>query len=223
MPQREYWPEPSKSALNGERRGKGYRIRSSVNPERSAIERALEEAGFTFYMPAEFAAVRNRRKAGLYETRRYALMKGYAFVAEINDLNQRRLLDVPGVRGIVASDSGHPYVISSTDLHRLRMYEHNSRHEAQAKVARLSGNEENAIRAKRKVAIRGARKKLFPKREVKLIWGDKVGREATVQAWRDQDQVEVLLSSLDAAPETITVPYEYLKVIDEPGLTGTDA
>jgi hypothetical protein len=42
------------------------------------------------------------------------------------------------------------------------------------------------------------------------VWGDRIGREATVQAWEDEDKERVLLDSLEAS-ETITVPFEYLK------------
>jgi hypothetical protein len=211
MPKREYWTEEAT------RSAKGYRIQSGVASDYSAVELALKDAGFTYYMPAEFSAVRNRRKSGLYEVRRFALMKGYMFVSELQDEDWPRLLGgqgfpgVPGVQGVV-SNHNTPFAISSLDLFRLRMFEQKSRAEAQAKASSLSKAGERLVREQRKVVVRGARKKLFPGREVKLIWGDKVGREATVQAWDDQDNVKVLLQSLDAAAETITVPFEFLKV-----------
>jgi transcription antitermination factor NusG len=207
QPKREYWPEPSMSALEGHKRGKGYRMVSSTNPEMSAIEMVLEAKGVTFYMPAEFAVVRNRNHKGLYELRRFALMKGYLFV---NDPDWSKIIDAPGVQGVVGNN-GEPYPIGAMDLFRLRMYEANSRAEAEHKVKSLSTAGDRLEREQRKVIVRGARKKLFPGRSVKLIWGDKVGREATVQGWNDQDQVRVLLESLEAAGETITVPYEFLK------------
>lgn len=210
QPKREYWPEPSKSALEGHPRGKGYRIASSTNPAISAIETALEAKGFTFYMPAEFAVVRNRNHKNLYELRRFALMKGYMFVG---DPDWSRLMDVPGVQGIVGID-GVPFPIGAMDLFRLRMYEANSRAEADNKARSLSGAVDRLAREQRKVIVRGARKKLFPGRSVKLIWGGKVGREATVQGWDDRDHVRVLLQSLEDAAETITVPYEFLKAAE---------
>lgn len=211
VPRRERWKEPSISALKGKMHGCGYRIVSSLNPERSAIEDALESAGFTFYMPAEFVAVRKRDKKGLYELRRFALMKGYAFIMGAGtDQELAKLRDIRFVQGVVANQFGRPYAIGSMDMFRLRMYEQNSRAEAVAKVAALSKEEETRQRHAHKAIAKAARKKLFPGRDVKLIWGDKVGRDATVAAWQDQESVRVILQGLDEA-ETITVPYEFLK------------
>lgn len=209
-PNRERWPEASASALKGQTRGRGYTIASALNHDMSKIEANLEVAGLVHYMPAEYIAVRNRSKARLYELRRFALLKGYMFVELVADEDWHRLSKVSGIKGIVGN-CGQPFVITALDLFRLRMYEQSSKAAAKAKAESLSKADDRLIRDKRKVAIRGARKKLFPGREVKLLWGDKAGREATVQAWNDEDQVSVLLSSLDAATETITVPYEYLK------------
>jgi len=208
-PHRERWPEPSESALKGQTRGRGYTIASALTPDRSKIEANLDIAGFVHYMPAEYMAVRNRKKSGLYELRRFALLKGYIFV-ELSDWDWLRLYEVVGVRGVV-DNCGQPFAISALDLFRLRMYEQNSRAVAQAKADSLSKAGERLEREKRKGIIKGAKKKLFPGREVRLIWGDKAGHEATVQGWDDQDQVKVLLDSLEAATETITVPFEFLK------------
>jgi transcription antitermination factor NusG len=207
-PHRERWAEPSVSAVNGKPRGRGYAILSELDHSRSKIEANLDEAGFAFYMPAEYMAVRNRKKAGLYELRRFALLKGYVFV-ELADEDWLRLYDVPGVAGVV-ENCNQPFVISALDLFRLRMYEQNNRAVAKAKADSLSKAGERLEREKRKGIIKGARKKLFPGREVKLVWGDKIGREATVQGWEDDGKVKVLLDSLEAS-ETITVPFEFLK------------
>lgn len=211
-PRREYWKEPSASALKGGMQGKGYRLASSLNPERSAIEDALERARLTYYMPAEFSAVRNRHRKGAYELRRFALLKGYAFVCELDGSAISRLSKVSGFKGLLTDPYGSPLPISSMDIHHLRMYEANSRAEAQAKVDKLQKADERALKEKRKAISKGARKKLFPGREVRLIWGDKVGREATVAAWQDQDKVRVIVSGLDGA-EAI-VPYEFLKAAE---------
>lgn len=209
-PKREYWTESENEDGRPVGGKKGYRIVSGIASDHSAVELALRDAGFTYYMPVEFATVRNRNKPGLYELRRFALLKGYLFVSEIADGDWPRLTAVPGIQGAVAN-CGRPFAISTMDLFRLRMFEQNSRDEAQKRAESLRRGEERQVREIKKLAARGARKKLFPGRDVKLIWGDKVGREATVQAWEDQDNVRVLLQSLDAAEETITVPYEYLK------------
>lgn len=210
-PNRERWPEPSASAINGRPRGRGYTIASALDPTRSKVEANLDEAKFIHYMPVEYLAVRNRSKAGLYELRRFAMLKGYMFVEVATDADWYRLYDVVGVHGVV-ENCGKPFAIGSLDLFRLRMYEQNSKAVAKAKAESLSKATDRLEREKRKHVIRGTRKKLFPGREVKLIWGDKVGRDATVQAWTDQDQVRILLNSLEAAKETITVPFEFLKV-----------
>lgn len=213
MSQREYWHEPSASALKGQTRGKGYRIASSLNPERSAVELALEGAGFTYYMPVEFVAVRNRLRKGVYDLKRFALLKGYAFVTDITtDAQIAKLLKLPGVRSLVANEMGVPYPIPAWDIHRLRMFEQNSRAEATERARKLTLNETRDERKAKKNAARAARQKLFHGRQVKLLWGDKIGREATVQAWHDEEHVRVLVHALDAAPELSTVPYEYLRI-----------
>lgn len=209
QPRREYWTETTPSAIEGRARGKGYRIVSSVNPAMSAVETALNEAGISHWMPAEYDVVRNRHRKGLYEIRRFALLKCWMFVADLADADWGRLMAVDGVTG-VASNDGRPYPINPMDLFRLRMIEANSKVDADAKAKRMTSDEDNAVRSMKKTIARNARKKLHAGRTVKLIWGDKVGREATVQAWRDHEHVDVLVNSLDGA-DTITVPYEYLK------------
>lgn len=204
QPKREYWAEDAPKTR------RGYRIRSAIASEHSAVELALTDAGFTFYMPAEFSVVRNRHKKGVYELRRFALFKGYIFV-EIHDDDWWRLAEVPGIRGVVAN-CGKPFAIDVwRDLHRLRLFEINSRAAAEAKAASLNTAEQRLARETRKVVMRAAKKKLSPGRKVKLIWGDKIGREATVQAWEDAGQVRILLQSLEAAEETVSVPYEHLR------------
>ena len=210
VPKREYWA--IKEHEDGKPIGgkKGYRVVSGVASDYSAVELALKDAGFTYYMPVEFSVVRNRHKKGLYELRRFALLKGYVFVSELEDGDWPRLGSTAGIRDVVMNN-GKPYPISTMDIHRLRMYEQSSRANAVAEAKAKSISEDRQIRNDRKNASKQARKKLFPGREVKVLWGDKVGRDATVQAWQDQDMVRVLISQLDALQETVTVPYEFLK------------
>lgn len=216
VPQREYVVEKT-AGEDGKSRGKGYRIAPSLNPHKSAVELALEDAGFTYYMPAEFAVVRNRHKKGLYETRRFPLLRGYVFVCEMQDGDWFRLLGtpehpgVPGIRGVVANN-GRPFPISGMEMFKLRMYEAESRALAEQKARYMSGGEERLAREKRKIAARNARRKLHIGKEAKLIWGKHAGSTVKVKAWPEQDTVSVILQSLDAVSETITVPYEYLKV-----------
>lgn len=213
VPVRERWKEPTASALAGVTRGAGYRIATSINPETTVIEAELARAGFTHYMPAEFMAVRNRHNKGVYELRRFALLKGWTFVSEVEDGQWLRLCGVPGVHSVVADASGRALPIGSIDIHRLRMYEQNSRAEARAKVAALTKSDENSARNSRKAIAKAARRKLFPGREAKLIWGDKVGRDATVAAWKDHGHVTVILHGLEAAG-SVTVPFEFLKAAE---------
>lgn len=211
VPYRERWPEPTVSAVKRQKsRGKGYSIASSVNPEKSVIEAALEAKGIAYYMPAEFAVVRNRNHRGLYELRRFALLKGYIFVGQLRDKDWPELMDIRWIHGVVANN-GRPVVINNFDMLKLRLFEKNLRSSAIAEAKAKSRKEEIVERRSRKAAVSNTKKKLFPGKPVRLIWGSKVGREATVQSWTDQDQVQVLVSSLDAAQEVVTVPYEFLK------------
>jgi transcription antitermination factor NusG len=108
MPQREYAVETTRST-------KGYRIVRSLDPQISAIERALSEAGIEHYMPAEKRLVRNRRQPFAWTPRRFALMVGYVFV---RDPNWGRLAAVPGVLGVVGVD-GRATPIDFLDILRV--------------------------------------------------------------------------------------------------------
>lgn len=113
-PQREYSAEKTRSA-------KGYRIVPSLNPNLSAIERALLDAKFEFWMPAEKRLVRDRRHTDLWKVRRFALMVGYVFIREPHDFG--KLGSVPGVAGIVRDASGEPVPIDFLDILAVRSAE----------------------------------------------------------------------------------------------------
>lgn len=116
-PQREYLVETTE-------RGKGYRIVPSLNPNISAVERALDEAGFTYYMPSEKRLIRDRRHTDLWKVRRFALMVGWIFVrTEMDDQTRAMLLATPGVASIVCSIEGHPIPIELTDILLVRAAE----------------------------------------------------------------------------------------------------
>lgn len=104
-PQREYAVEKTRSA-------KGYRIVPSLNPNLSAIERALSDAGIDFYMPAERRLQRDRLRPYLWKSRRFALMVGYVFV---RDPSWYALAETPGIAGIVEA-GGRPMPIDFMDL-----------------------------------------------------------------------------------------------------------
>ncbi len=110
MPQREY-------AVEKTRGKKGYRIVPSLNPNLSAVERSLSDAGYEYYMPAERRLQRDRLRPYLWKSRRFALMVGYVFVRNVH----WGILDVPGVAGIVESD-GNPMPVDFLDI--LHVWEH---------------------------------------------------------------------------------------------------
>lgn len=111
MPQRKFVVEVTGSK-------KGYRIVPSLTPHISAVERALGENGFTYYMPAERRLVRDRRRTDLWKGRRFALMVGYIFVRDPHDFGA--LLNTPGVAGIVCDLEGRPREIDVLDILAIR-------------------------------------------------------------------------------------------------------
>lgn len=113
IPQREFEVETTRSR-------KGYRIVPSLNPGVSAVERALTDAGFVHYMPAEKRLIRDRRHTDLWKPRRFALLVGYIFVRDPHDW--LRLSEVPGVHSVVAS-GGRPQPVDLLDILMLRSME----------------------------------------------------------------------------------------------------
>jgi len=120
-PQREYKVEPLLDEKGKPRGKKGYRIVPSLDPNRSAIERALQDRGFVCYMPAEKRLVRDRRHTDLWKVRRFALMVGYVFVREPHDWG--RLLETAGVAGVVQNADGAPLAITLRDIMAVRAAE----------------------------------------------------------------------------------------------------
>ncbi|MBX4901644.1 hypothetical protein HJA83_09885 [Rhizobium bangladeshense] len=116
QPQREYAVEKT-----GSKRGKGYRIVPSLNPNMSAVERALSDNGFSHYMPAEKRLIRDRRHTDLWKVRRFALMVGYVFVRDPHDF--RLLEETPGVDMLIRDSSGVPYSIDLLDILEVRKSE----------------------------------------------------------------------------------------------------
>lgn len=120
-PQREYAVELTKVDKNGSPRGKGYRIVPSLNPNMSAVERALTLAGFQYWMPSEKRLVRDRKHTDLWKVRRFALMVGYVFVNDPKDFD--KLERVNGVAGVVRDASGNPLAIDFLDILKVRAAE----------------------------------------------------------------------------------------------------
>lgn len=119
-PQREYAVEATTLGADGTPRGKGYRIVPSLDPRYSAVEKALTDAGFVHYMPAEKRLVRDRRHTDLWKPRRFALLVGYVFVKGPCDFE--RLRNVPGVNDVVKV-CGVPMAIDLLDILMLRSME----------------------------------------------------------------------------------------------------
>lgn len=113
-PQREYEVEATRSR-------KGYRITPKLNPGISAVERALTNAGFVHYMPAEKRLIRDRKHTDLWKPRRFALLVGYVFV--LNPYDFRCLEEVEGISHVVKDASGAPLTIDLLDILRLRQAE----------------------------------------------------------------------------------------------------
>lgn len=112
-PQREYKVENTSSH-------KGYRIIPSLDPNTSAIERALKQAGIVYYMPAEKRLIRDRRHTDLWKPRRFALLVGYVFVK--GPLDFWKLSEMPGVHSVVGVQ-GRPLEIDLLDIMTLRSQE----------------------------------------------------------------------------------------------------
>jgi transcription antitermination factor NusG len=107
-PQREFAVEVTKSS-------KGYRIVPSLNPDVSAIERALTDAGIHHFMPAERRLIRDRLRPYLWKSRRFALIVGYMFVREPD---WYKLSKTPGVAGVVGIE-GKPTPVDFLDMLKL--------------------------------------------------------------------------------------------------------
>lgn len=143
LPQREYAAEATRSR-------KGYRIVVSLDPRKSAIEKSLSDAGFSYYMPSEKRLIRDRRRTDLWKVRRFALMVGWVFVRSPH--NWMLLRKTPGVLGIAAGADGRPLRIDLMDILMLRAVEA----ESEVEFDRAALNQVRAIR--RKARIHGDRR-----------------------------------------------------------------
>lgn len=138
-PKREYIVEKTDS-----KRGKGYRIVPSLDPNMSAIEKALADNKISFYMPAEKRLVRDRRHTDLWKVRRFALIVGYVFVHRPHDWDI--LKNTRGVQGIVQTADGEPLAIDLMDILALRAAES----EAEVEFDRQSRNARQNVRKRAK-------------------------------------------------------------------------
>lgn len=194
-PQREY-------AVEKTIRGKGYRLVPSLNPNISAIERALSNAGFVHYMPVERREIRDRRKTGYWTSRRFPLLQGYVFVADVTDW--RTLSELPGVAGIVGIN-GVPLTIPVADMMTLRTKE------AEADAAFDAAKAEREAK-ERRVSQKRARK-LFPAgSRVIVTSGLAEGRKARIVGPDRDGRIKAIVEGLESAG-TISVPLDAVLLV----------
>lgn len=198
MPQREYAVETTSLGADGRPRGKGYRIVPSLDPNVSAVERALSNEGFTHYMPVERRLVRDRKKTDLWKPRRFALLLGYVFVRDVDDWI--RLEETAGVASVVRSQ-GRPMAIPVCEIDMLREMEA----EAEAKLQKLI---EQRAAAARRLPRRKANT-VFPSGAyVEITKGPAEGRVGFVSGTDREGRLKLLLSSLE-----MSVPMDAVKLV----------
>lgn len=197
LPQREYQVEATELDTDGKPRGKGYRIVPSLNPNVSAIERALRNNGFIHYMPVEKRLVRDRRKTDLWKGRRFPLLLGYVFVQDVEDWPL--LSATPGVAGIVGS-CGVPLPIAIMDILMLRTMEADAEAEFDREV------EQREAMARR--VSRNKAKALFPVgSRVEIKKGLAEGKYAQVVGTDRGGRLKALVDGMDMVG-TISIPLD---------------
>ena len=197
LPQREYAIENTAA-----KHGKGYRIVPSLNPNISAVERALRDNGFKFYMPVERRLVRDRRKHDLWKPRRFAILLGYVFVTDVVDW--QLLEETPGVAGIVGT-RGTPMPINPKDMERLVQIEKECEEAYQRYVARMELNEAKKLAAQQKLS-RAKVKQLYPSGSwVSATKGAFAGRTFVVAGLDRNGRLKMIADGLNAIG-TISLP-----------------
>lgn len=196
MPQREYVVEETKSK-------KGYRHVPSLNPNISAIERALQLKGFEFYMPVERRLVRDRKKAGLWKLRRFPLLQGYVFVKDVQ--NWPLLSDTPGVAGIVGL-RGTPMPISLDDLAILSRMEAEAELLVQRELERRKAAEQKLTRRKAGLA--------FPKgTKIEITKGIAAGKFAYVTDIDRDGRLKAISSMFESSGLIFSVPVSDVRLV----------
>ncbi len=186
MPQRDYERQPTKSK-------QGYRLVSSLDRNVSAVEKSLTRAGFVHYMPVMTKVVRNRRKTGDFSTHRNAMLQGYVFVYGVTNW-PKLLTETPGVQGVVAIN-GEPLPIRVSDIVLLRTIEAASEALADEQIEKLRLQEAREERKQRSVSVAAAKRRYRAGSRVRVLWGDAVGRGATVTGWGADGRLQACLSS----------------------------
>jgi transcription antitermination factor NusG len=227
QPQREYAVETTALGADGRPLGKGYRIVPSLSKNVSAVERALSRAGYQHYMPAEYKVVRNRRKTGVYEVRRFALLPGWMFIVgrrtrsdgtQEEELNGDALRKVPGVAGVLVSVNGierRPMEIPIFDIMKLRTIEAANQSKADKEVAVRNSAERASLNKTAQKAVAAAKRKLNVGQNVKILWGRGVGHEATLLGWEDSQHVKAVMANLRTGEvEEISIPYDGVRLLE---------
>lgn len=210
-PKRRYTLEPTSLGKDGRPKGKGYRIVPSLDPNKSAVELALDERGISHYMPAEFRAIRLRRQTHTYTVRRFPMMPGYVFVHGVSDWMS--LHETPGVIGVVGL-YGEPAKIigDNSEIIRLMAKEGISRLEAVDQIEKWQ-NQEVRERNKAQVkAIKVAKRRISTGSRVRIMWGPHVGKDAEIQAWEADGMVKALIEDMDGM-ETIQIAHDMVDKI----------
>lgn len=202
MPQREYAVEETSLGADGRPRGKGYRIVPSLNPNMSAVERALSDAGFSYYMPVARRLIRDRRKPDLWKPRRFAMLLGYMFVRDVVDF--RALEETPGVAGTVRN-AGVPVPILESDIELLR---------AEEEIAEQRLAWDLQVRAERASRLtRHRAEKKFPKGSmISVTKGPMEGFSGEVLGTDRAGRVKALVTMLNAA-STVSFPVDSILLV----------
>ena len=200
MPQREFAVETTALGKDGRPRGKGYRIVPSLDPNISAVERALSNAGFDCYMPIERRLVRDRKKTNLWKPRRFALLLGYVFVKDVE--RWADLEATPGVASVVRS-RGIPMPIQGKDILML-----------QAMEAVAEQKFQQAVEQRRIAESRVTRKRaagMFPAgSHVTILKGHAEGRSGFAVGPDRDGRLKILIASMEAE---ISVPVDAVQLV----------
>jgi transcription antitermination factor NusG len=195
MPQREYTVHATSRGADGRPRGKGYTIVPSLDPNVSAVERSLSNAGFAHYMPIEKRLVRDRKKTNLWKPRRFALLLGYVFVKDVDDF--RKLEETAGIASVVRSQ-GKPMPIMGKDILMLQSMEAVAEEKYQQLV-------EQRAAAERRVTRRKAAGAFPAGSSVSITSGHAKGLRGLAGAPARDGRLKVFIASLEAE---ISVPMD---------------
>lgn len=202
QPQREY-------TVHATRGPKGYRLVPSLNPNISAVERALRDNGFTHYMPVERRLVRDRRKHSLWKPRRFAILIGYVFVTDVHDW--RLLEETPGVVGIVGI-KGEPLAMPDEDMAKLSAMEAKCEELYEQEVERRKLVETKALAARNKLPRSKARDMFPVGATVEVTEGFLRGYTFTVAGLDRDGRLRAIAEELNALG-TISLPVSDVRLV----------